>query len=131
MVSELKPPAELGAAGRRLWRKVAREVAEEGMVLDSREEYWLYSAAKIADQLAVLEEAMAEQPLWVRGSMGQLVPNGMLAEVRSHRLLAAQLLARIKLNVDDESPGVLGGLGTTSTKARASANRRWRPGTGA
>jgi hypothetical protein len=54
-MSNLKTPTELGISGRRLWRQVVREAAEVGLELDSRERYWLLSASKLADQLAILE----------------------------------------------------------------------------
>jgi len=128
LMAELKPPAELGVAGRRLFRQVVREAANDGLELDSREQFWLLSAAKLADQLAILEAEMVNQPLLVRGSMGQPVPNGLLGEIRSHHHLIAQLLARLKVDVPEAS-GVLGIVG--ANKARGAANARWRPGGGA
>jgi hypothetical protein len=68
---------------------------------------------------------MADQPLLVRGSMGQPVPNGLLNEIRAHHSLIAQLLARLKVDVA-EPTGVLGVVG--ANKARGAADRRWRPG---
>ena len=96
--------------------------------LDSREQFWLCSACKLADQLAILETEMANQPLLVKGSMGQPVPNGLLAEIRSHHNLIAQLLARLKVDVPEAS-GVFGVVG--ANKHRGAANARWRPGGGA
>jgi hypothetical protein len=66
---------------------------------------------------------MADQPLMVKGSMGQPVPNGLLSEIRSHHQLVAQLLARIKTDLPEES-GVLGMVG--GNRQRAAANWRWR-----
>jgi hypothetical protein len=43
---------------------------------------------------------MTEQPLCVTGSMGPLVPNGMLAEIRQYNMLISQTLARIKIDFD-------------------------------
>jgi hypothetical protein len=48
----------------------------------------------------VIEAAMTEQPLWVTGSMGPLVPNGMLAEIWQYNMLISQTLARIKIDFD-------------------------------
>jgi hypothetical protein len=127
-MAELKPAVSLGVSGRRVWRQVVREATNDGLELDSREQFWLLSAAKLADQLAILETEMANQPLLVKGSMGQPVPNGLLAEIRSHHHLIAQLLARLKVDVPEAS-GVLGVVG--ANKARGAANARWRPGGGA
>jgi phage terminase small subunit len=44
MATEAKPPAELGPEGKRLWRSVARAVAEDDLVLDPRELAWLRTA---------------------------------------------------------------------------------------
>jgi hypothetical protein len=60
----------------------------------------LLSACKLTDQLAVIEAAMTEQPLWVTGSMGPLVPNGMLAEIWQYNMLISQTPARIKIDFD-------------------------------
>jgi hypothetical protein len=124
-MGELKPAVSLGVSGRRLWRTVVREAATEGLEVDSREQFWLCSACKLADQLAVLEAEMANQPLLVKGSMGQPVPNGLLAEIRSHHHLIAQLLARLKVDVPEQS-GLLGIVG--ANPARRAADARWRPG---
>jgi P27 family predicted phage terminase small subunit len=123
MVDELKPPSGLRADGRRLWRSVVRELAGEGLVLDSREAQWLLSACELTDQLAVIKAAMAGEPLMVRGSQGQQVANPLLNEIRQHHLLISQTLARLKK--PDEPAGVLGVVGATN-RARGAANRRWR-----
>ena len=123
MVNELKTPTELGTAGRRLWRQVVREAVDEGLELDSREQFWLYSAAKLADRVTQLEAAMAEEPLMVKGSMGQPVPNGLLNEIRAHHQLISQTLARIDTQ-PKEPAGVLGIVG--GNRQRAAANLRWR-----
>lgn len=125
MVSELRPPAELGRAGRRLWRKTAREVAEAGLALTANEEQFLLSASKLTDQLAVIEATTTEQPLWVTGSMGQLVPNGMLAEIRQYNMLISQTLARIKIDFDPAANADLIKINRPNPQ-RAGANKRWR-----
>ena len=123
MVNELKAPIELGTAGRRLWRQVVREAADEGLELDSREQFWLLSASKLADRLAVLEAVMADAPLTTKGSMGQLVAHPLLNEIRAHHQLISQTLARIDTQ-PKESAGLLGVVG--GNRQRAAANRRWR-----
>jgi hypothetical protein len=84
LMAALKPPGDLGVPGRRLFRQVTRELSEADWELDSREQFWLYSASKLADRLAILETEMADQPLIVRGSMGQPVVNSLMSEIRAH-----------------------------------------------
>ena len=122
-----KPPPGLGSAGRALWAEVCADVAEAGLELDARDRYWLASAAKLADRAATLEAALADAPLMVKGSMGQDVSNPLMAEWRSHSQLAAQLLARLKLDSAEES-GALQMVG--GNRQRAAANRRWRGNAG-
>jgi hypothetical protein len=81
--------------------------------------------AKLTDQLAVIEAAMTEQPLWVTGSMGQLVPNGMLAEIRQYNMLISQTLARIKIDFDSAANADLIKINRPNPQ-RAGANKRWR-----
>jgi hypothetical protein len=75
------------------WRFVlgGRPIREPGT---ANEEQFLLTACKLTDQLAVIEAAMTAQPLWVTGSMGQLVPNGMLAEIRQYNMLISPTPAR-------------------------------------
>ena len=118
-----KPPPGLGTAGRSLWREVCADVAEAGLELDARDRHWLGSACTLTDRAATLEAALADAPLMVKGSMGQQVSNPLLAEWRSHAQLAAQLLARLKLDTAEESGGlqIIG-----ANRQRAAAHRRWR-----
>jgi hypothetical protein len=95
------------------------------LALTSNEEQWLLSACKLTDQLGVIEAAMAEQPLWVRGSQNQPVPNGMLAEIRSHHHLIGQLLARIKLDLSDADAGADLVKINRPNPQRAGALKRW------
>lgn len=126
MTDEAKPPPELGVPGRRLWRQIAREVSQDGAELDSRERLWLLSAAKLADHLAIIEQALADQPsLVVPGYSGQPTAHPLLNEVRQYHGLISQTLGRLRLD-PPESTGVLGAVG--GNKARDAANARWRPG---
>ena len=60
-MAELKPPADLGVSGRQLWRQVVREAPNDDLELDSKEQFWLASAAKLVDQLTILETEMRDQ----------------------------------------------------------------------
>jgi hypothetical protein len=127
VTDESKPPPELGVHGRRLWRQIAREVAQDGAELDSRERLWLLSAAKLSDQLAIIEQALVDQPsLVVPGYSGQPTAHPLLNEVRQYHGLISQTLGRLRLD-PPESTGVLGVVGAAN-KARAAADTRWRPG---
>ncbi|WP_224112262.1 hypothetical protein [Mycobacterium avium] len=80
------------AAGRRLWRSITAEFELEN---DPDKAEILAQACRVVDQIAELDEAAAEAPLTVRGSMGQPVISPFIAEARAQRALLAQLLARL------------------------------------
>ena len=61
----------------------------------------------------------------VKGNNGQPVSNPLLSELRMHRQLLAQTVARVDLNVPDEAP--VAGAGN---RFRSAAMSRWH-GTGA
>ncbi|WP_158169978.1 hypothetical protein [Mycolicibacterium smegmatis] len=88
----MRCPAGLQAAGRRLWRSITTEFELEN---DPDKAEILAQACRVADQIAELDEAAAEAPLTVRGSMGQPVISPFIAEARAQRALLAQLLARL------------------------------------
>jgi hypothetical protein len=88
----MRVPAGLGKSGQKLWRKIDPEFDVESYP-DKAE--LLFQACKTADQIAELDEAAAEAPLTVKGSMGQPVISPFIAEARVQRGLLAQLLARI------------------------------------
>ena len=88
----MRVPAGLQKPGKALWRKITAEFDLENE--PDRLEL-LYQAAKTADQIAELDEAAAEAPLTVKGSMGQPVISPFIAEARVQRGLLAQLLARM------------------------------------
>jgi hypothetical protein len=62
---------------------------------------------------------------WVTGSMGQLVPNGMLTEIRQYNMLISQTLARIKIDFDSAANADLIKINRPNPQ-RAGANKRWR-----
>src|ERR1700758_5618606 len=125
MVDEVKPPAGIGAAGRQLWRQIARAAAQDDLEMTATEHRWLWSAAKLTDRLAAIEAAMEGGPMIVPGYNGQPVAQPLLTEARQYHLLISQTLARLKLDVPDDA-GVFGVAG--ANKARTAANARWRPG---
>lgn len=117
-MSALRAPAGLGPAGRAVWRRIAADVAAQGMELRPDEAVTLEAAARQADTLATLEAALEGAPLMVRGSQGQDVAHPLLAEVRLGRDLLARLLARLNLG-KVETPE------SRSRSARKAARARW------
>lgn len=89
----------LGPEGKRLWRDI---VAEFDLSLEPHKIQILTQACRVADQIAELDEAAAEAPLTVKGSMGQPVISPFISEARVQRALLGQLLARLRFApVDD------------------------------
>ncbi|ORB32024.1 hypothetical protein [Mycolicibacterium parafortuitum] len=88
----MRCPAGLQAAGKRLWRSITAEFDLES---DPDKAEILAQACRVVDQIAELDEAAAEAPLTVKGSMGQPVISPFIAEARAQRALLAQLLARL------------------------------------
>jgi hypothetical protein len=123
MAREHKPPAALGVEGKRLWRAVARAVAEDGCKLTVQELEWLRTACRLGDRAAQLDKAIDEQDLLVKGYNGQPVLNSIWGEWRLLCQLQAQTLARLKLQVDDA--GAVGPVFRINHQ-RAGANKRWR-----
>src|SRR5258708_33133428 len=107
-MDETKPPADLGSAGKRLWRDVIRDAAGQGVSLDARELVWLRSAGKLTDRIAELESAMADQPLVVPGHARQPTSHPLLTEIRMYYALLAQTLGRIRVDLVDSGSGDLG-----------------------
>lgn len=121
VVEQAKPPRGLGVDGRRLWRSVAEELAEDGLELTATERYWLASACKLVDQAAVVEAELTCAPLYLKGSMGQQVANPLIGELRQLHLAINLTLARIKTDVP-EAPSFLPAL----NKKREAMHKRWR-----
>ena len=116
-----KPPAGLKADGRRLWVSVLKDAAGQGVELDAREVAFLGSAASIADRIAALESELAGADLIVKGVAGQPVSHPHIAEIRMHRQVFAQTLARIRTDAPAESASDSGG----SNRFRDAALARW------
>jgi hypothetical protein len=88
----MRSPAGLQTTGKRLWRTVT---AEFDLEIEPHKVELLGQACRVADQIAELDEAAAEAPLTVKGSMGQPVISPFISEARAQRALLAQLLARL------------------------------------
>jgi hypothetical protein len=123
-VKESKPPADLGVEGRRLWRDILRDAAGQGVELTAQELVYLRQAGKLADTIARMEADAAAEPTVVPGYLNRgNVIQPLLPEIRMHRQLLGQMLARVKTDVA-EAPGIPAGTGT-SNRFRAAAMARW------
>lgn len=123
-MKEPRPPADLGAAGRKLWRQIAADAAEQVIELTSQDLVYLRQAGKLADTIALLEVALEGAELVVPGYMGKgSVAHPLLCELRMSRQLLGQTVARIDMDVPD-APGIQTGTGT-SNRFRAAAMTRW------
>jgi hypothetical protein len=120
-----KPPSELRAEGRRVWREIVADTAGQGLELDARELTWLRHAAKLADRVAALEDAMTDQPLVVPGHASQPVAHPLLGEIRQTQALLAQTLGRLRVDVSESTGGIVNAGGN---RFRAAANARWNRG---
>ncbi len=82
----------------------------------------LEDACGEADLIDELQAARKDQPLMVKGSMGQLVASPLISEVRQHRATLNALLRSLKLPDGDVAEGR---SSATSEQARAAARARW------
>lgn len=120
---ELKAPDGLGTEGRRLWRSVMSEASEMDVTLDALEREQLFSACRLRDTIARMEARLGDADLVVPGSRDQLIAHPLLTEIRLHRQLISQTLARLSFPVEDSGSG---SVFSPTFHGRAAANRRWR-----
>lgn len=112
---KIPAPHGLKKRGRKLWRDVipAYQLRADELVL-------LETACRCVDLVDQLEADMADQPLTVKGSMGQLRENPLLSETRQQRALLNRTLAQLALPDD---PSVV-----PVNQHRAAAAARWTYG---
>jgi P27 family predicted phage terminase small subunit len=111
-----RAPADLGAAGRRLWREVLG-VYE----LSPAEAETLRQACATIDQLAAIDEAVRDGGVVAEGSMGQLRANPLLGVAADLRRTLSVLLRDMALPMPGEVEGQ-----RRSPAAVAAAQARWR-----
>jgi len=113
-------PEALGPAGLKVWNSVTTDYQ-----LRPDELRILEDACREATLIDRINQELQESPLIAKGSMGQPVASPLVQEIRQHRAVFAQLMARLKLaDEDGETPGG----GDRSAQARRAANARWRRG---
>lgn len=108
-------PDGLGDAGATLWRDVMATYS-----LDPAEVALLGATARTLDELERVETALADAPMVVAGSMGQVKAHPLLAQVRAHRKIVESLVRTLALPLPGEATGHI-----RTPQARASANARW------
>lgn len=113
------PPKTLQTAGKRLWSAVWEDLPD-GWVLDHREQAILALAARQADELALLEDAIDSDGVIAVGAAGQPRLAAAVTEARQARLAIGRLLGQIAMPDEDEQP-----LTQAGQRARHAANARW------
>jgi hypothetical protein len=91
-----------GAAGAALWTSVM-----DAYKLDPAETAILAQACRTLDELARIDTELVTSPLMVTGSMGQPVPNPLLAEARAHRKVLESLARSLALPINSEQSGTV------------------------
>ena len=131
-VATPRTPKGLGAAGRRLWRSVVDEFE-----LTEAESLLLLQAARAADRLEVLADALQGAELTVTTVRGDTGISPLLAESRAQSLLLARLLSTLRNStaISESRPSSLKGLSTATfdtdrtraTSVRSSTQRSSSP----
>ena len=114
-------PPYIGAEGRVLWNRLVGALGEDWN-LDERELALLEEAAKTADELGELGEALDRDGMTVTGSRGQPVLHPAVGEIRQMRTLLLRLLGSIELS--DPIEAVQAATPEQAKKRRA-ASARW------
>ncbi|OFT34653.1 hypothetical protein HMPREF3169_05265 [Corynebacterium sp. HMSC08C04] len=113
----LTKPANLGAAGSKLWDEVTNEYVFD---FEPDKAALLERACRTADAIATLEEAAADADLVVQGSQGQPVISPLIAEARQQTLTLNTLIKSLKLEPSEAEQAAL------SAKRRAAGAKGLR-----
>jgi hypothetical protein len=95
-----RAPNGLGKHGRAIWRRIAAECSVEAWEYPT-----LHEAAKTADAIAELEEALEGEPALVPGSQGQPRAHPLIGELRLQRDLLTRMLGRLSWPPADDEAG--------------------------
>ena len=109
-------PEDLADDGAKLWSDITGKYE-----LRPDELSVLEDACRERDLIARMATELAVRDVMIVGSMGQMVMNPLLGEVRQHRATFAALMRQLKL--PDEGGSESGGA--LSAKNRAAAQARW------
>jgi len=121
MPTDARQPTGLKTAGKALWKQIT-----DGYELRPDEVRILVDAAREADLVDRLEKALSSEPeLTTEGSMGQLVITPLLAEIRQHRAVLANLLKALKLPAGKPGAGAQSELERIAEERRRAARARW------
>jgi hypothetical protein len=115
-----KAPSRLGKAGRALWRAVADPAVYE---LRPDELVVLEQCCRSADLIERMETEAVAAGLTTTGSMGQLVINPVVIELRQQKIALARLL--FQLGLPDGGEHGVGLDHARSMLARKAAIARW------
>ena len=119
-----RTPNGLKPAGKKLWKRIT-----ESWDLRPDELSVLEAACHEADLAALLQQIIDRPGFdpYTTGSMGQVVIDPVISEVRQHRATMQRLLASLKL---PDAPGAAGKDSDEemSSAARKAANARWGNG---
>jgi hypothetical protein len=120
-----RPPSDLGAAGKALFRQLTGMTATTKtggtarLELNASELLILAMAARQADDIALMEKAIAADGAMVDGAAGQRRLNQALVEVRQGRLALARLIAALAIpDVDHEQRSPASRHGQKAARAR-------------
>jgi hypothetical protein len=121
MTTSRRPSVPTGMGrtrGGSLWREIVG-----GYALRVDELRLLEEACRQVDLIDRMAREVEKSPLTVPGSMGQPVPNPLLAELRGSRQLLQRLFRQLNLPDDPKSAEV--SAMERSTAARSAARARW------
>lgn len=102
-------------AGAELIARITSEMKAAGLEPDGREAELLDQAGRLADRIAAMETALADDGLRVTLGSGRVVPHPFIAEIRQHRMALTRCLAGVQMEDTTKD----------ATKQRA-ASARWR-----
>jgi hypothetical protein len=132
MTKAIPVPTSLRGAGRTLWRDIAKQWAEDGLIPDARERRLLADACREADIAAALDAeintALSTGQMVVKGSQGQPVSHPLLSQARASRTAVRVTLGKLGMEDPAAEEEVGRGGRTTSTQARDAAFKRHQRG---
>lgn len=109
-------PGDLGPIGRKLWNSVVAVYD-----LAPAEVETLRQAARTCDLIWALSGELLDQPAMIRGSVGQMKLNPIVAAVADQRRLLDGLLRSMNLPMPEEDEGR-----RRSAQQQVAAQARWR-----